>query len=228
MGEALLQQCLTASVQGGKKMGLPYRKRTKKTGSFKGFRPSGLSPTGARHKMKDDDGTAATGHLFVRWCRQLCQDFPRCTMFSVDRCLVDGTCKVEDSSECDLYKEGGDAIGADKPAPLDKDTLKKLKTAKIKDTEWTCAMGAAINANHQDEMNGEWAGAGSVCDEEDKLGVKQFDLVEQTVDGEKKMVKVPTKCGTPKCQGEAKQKCCVQAKKSCFTKPVQMTAHQQA
>lgn len=224
------KQCLTASVQGGKKKGLPYRKRTKKTGAYKGFRPKGLTPAGTRHPLKADDDTKATGHLFVRWCRQLCEDFPRCTMFSVDRCLVDGTCAVKDSSECDLYKESnpGAAIAADKPAPLDKDTLKKLKGGDIKDTDWTCAMGAAIFANHQDNgpAANPWTGAGFKCSEPDALGVQAFDTVVQTIDGKKKNKQVARKCGTPKCAGAA-AKCCVKAKKSCFTKPTQMTAHQQ-
>jgi hypothetical protein len=215
-----LKQCRTPFMSDGRMKGLPYRKRTKKTGSYKGFRKKGLTPEGRRFPLKNDGP-----HNFVRWCKQLCEDFPGCTMFQVERCLIDGTCKVKDSTECDLFNISDEDRNNDHAAPLDKDLLKKMilkdpSKGGIAENDWTCAMGAAVRANHRN-ASPAWNTAGFECKGADKSGIKLLDF--KVVDGVK--VASDAKCGTPMCQG-AEKTCCVQNKHVCYSKPAQMRAHQ--
>jgi len=215
-----LKQCRTPFMSDGRMKGLPYRKRTKKTGSYKGFRKKGLTPEGRRFPLKNDGP-----HNFVRWCKQLCEDFPGCTMFQVNRCLVDGTCKVEDSTECDLYNISDEDRNEDHAAALDKDLLKKMmlkdpSKGGIAESDWTCAMGAAVRANHRN-ASPAWNTAGFECKGADKSGIKLLDY--KVVDGVK--VATDAKCGTPMCQG-AEKTCCVRNKHVCYSKPAEMRKHQ--
>jgi hypothetical protein len=216
-----VKQCRTPFMSDGRMKGLPYRKRTKKTGSYKGFRVKGLDPTtGRRYPLKNDGP-----HNFVRWCKQLCEDFPGCTMFQVERCLIEGTCKVQDSTECDLFNISDDDRNNDHVAPLEKELLKKMKNGNaqqggIDAKDWTCAMGAAVFKNHRN-ADPSWNTAGFECKGEDMTGIKMLEY--SVVDGVK--VAKDAKCGTPMCQGAAK-KCCVRNKHVCYTKPIQMRKHQ--
>merc|ERR1712188_84885 len=110
----------------GKKRGMPYRVATAKTGGFKGFKKAGVDPeTGRRYPLIDKKEGS---HTFIRWCRQMCEEFPSCTMFSVSRGLF-GKEKVTDGTKCQLFKDDVAAYMKDAGGPVEpmsKEDIKNL------------------------------------------------------------------------------------------------------
>lgn len=189
----------------GKKRGMPYRVATAKTGGFKGFKKAGVDPeTGRRYPLIDKKEGS---HTFIRWCRQMCEEFPSCTMFSVSRGLF-GKEKVTDGTKCKLFKDDVAAYVKDAGGPVEPMSKEDVKNLLKTDGKgWTCQQGASVFAHHKTGKFAD-ADAGFACKAADRKGVSETK-----------------KCKNAFCKGDAGN-CCVQAKDVCYRKNPLLLAHQ--
>lgn len=174
-------------------------------GRLAGFKRSGVDPeTGRRYPLIDKKEGS---HTFIRWCRQMCEEFPSCTMFSVSRGLL-GKEKVGPGTQCKLFKDSVAEFNKDAGgpvAPMDKEAIKNL--LKTDGKGWTCQQGASVFRHHKTGKFAD-ADAGFECKGADKLGVSDSK-----------------KCKNAFCKGDVGT-CCVQAADVCYRKTPLLLAHQ--
>jgi len=195
--------CLTEfqSPETGKAMGKPYLVRSAGS-NYKGYQAGGLDLSGETPRRFPMIKRSEGAYVFVRWCRQMCEDHADCQMFSVKTAHADeeGTESITETSKCKLYKDTpADFMANKQAAPLDDDVLAAMDTTAGAD--WTCAQGAAVNSWHQGS-SGIPAEAGFKCDG-GKMGINQV-----------------AKCASAFCNDD-KALCCVQSEDLCYRKDQQ-------
>lgn len=108
--------CHVPRVVAGKPIGAPDKTRTVKTAHYTGLHRRGLQENGRPYpflcdgafytpKSANEKKCEANRQVeyWVRTCKQMCEDDPKCAQFDVDACLHTGKCKLTANSKCNFY-----------------------------------------------------------------------------------------------------------------------------